>query len=102
MALTLKVEQRLKALSLTTLYTDHEDLWRDMADHVYLFVRDNFPAHSVVRPDDVRTALRVPLEVDPTLLDYLKGKKKRENYWIDYFGDYIIDKQWTHLTRARP
>jgi hypothetical protein len=73
-----------------------------MADHAYLFVKQNFPAHSVVRPDDVAVALRAPLEVDPHLVNFLKMKKKRERYWIDYFGDYIIDRQWTHLIRPRP
>ena len=57
MALTLEVEQRLRAVRLTELFEEHREDWLGYAKRVYGFVKQNYPAGSEVRQDDVAMSL---------------------------------------------
>jgi hypothetical protein len=98
MALTLDKEQRLQRASLVKFFTERQAVWRAVVKQGYDYVRGNFPADSVVRPDDVAKALLPIIEVDGNLRTYLDANRLTQKYWISYFTDLAIDRTWTHVT----
>lgn len=97
MALTLEAEQRLTAVGLVDLFTEHEADWLNAAKETKAFIQGNFPAGSLIRRDDVAKALVPILEVNETLKDELNECKLRGKFWIRDFADLIIDRTWDKL-----
>jgi hypothetical protein len=94
MALTLDVEQRLQDVGLVAFFEGHRAAWETVAKDTYGFLKGNFPAGSVIRPDDVAKALKPLVEVNEDLRDELHASKLTQKYWIAYFTDLIIDRTW--------
>src|SRR6266446_9284977 len=101
MALTLEAEQRLEAVRLVALYTEHEAAWLQAAKETKTFIAGNFPEGAKIRRDDVAKALIPILEVNETLKDELNDKKLRGKFWIKDFADLIIDRTWEELEKAK-
>ncbi len=97
MALTLEAEQRLGRVNLVAFYQQHQAMWQDAAQETYDFIKDNFPAGSLIRRDDVAKALVPVLEVNETLREKINTAKLRQKFWIKDFGDLIIDQTWDDL-----
>ena len=101
MALTLEAEQRLETVGLAALFTEHQAAWLEAAKHTKDFVTGNFPKGAKIRRDDVAKALIPILEVNETLKDTLNQKKLRGKFWIKDFADFIIDRTWEGLEKAK-
>ena len=97
MALTLEAEQRLTAVSLADLFTEHEEDWLNAAKETKAFIKGNFPEGSLIRRDDVAKALVPILEVNETLKDALNESRLRGKFWIRDFADLIIDRTWDKI-----
>lgn len=98
MSLTLEAEQRLRAVSLITLFTTHEADWRSAAKRTYDFVKESFPEGATIRRDDVAQSLAPILEVDEVLRQKLALDKLKQRFWITDFTDLIIDRVWDQIT----
>lgn len=98
MALTLESEQRLERVNLVTFFTQHEAVWREIAQETHTFIAGNFPGDSRIRRDDVSKALVPILEVHEEFRDTLDDKKLRQKFWIKDFADLIIDRTWNHIS----
>ncbi len=94
MALTLESEQRLTKVNLVVLYNQSKAKWGRLAKQSYQFVAKNFPDGATVRMDDVAKALVPLLEVHEDLQNALSQKKLKQKYWIQDFGDLILDRAW--------
>lgn len=99
MALTLFTEQRLERAGLVPLFNDHRATWFGYARRVYRFVRENFPAESVVRMDDVAESLLPLISVEQILTDYLAANKLRQKYWTVDFSSLIVDHCWEEISQ---
>ncbi len=99
MALTLEVEQRLRAVRLTELFEEHREDWLGYAKRVYGFVKQNYPAGSEVRQDDVAMSLLPLISVDKRLTDKLARQKLRQKYWKRDFSDLIVARCWEEISR---
>ena len=97
MSLTLEAEQRLRKVSLVTLFTDHQAAWTAAAQRTYQFITDGFPANAAVRPDDVAKALLPILEVNEQLKTKLAREKLTQKYWVKDFTDLIIERVWPNI-----
>lgn len=97
MALTLAAEQRMARVSLIQFYGRDANIWIEAAQEAHDFVKNNFPAGSIIRRDDVSKALVPVLEVNETLRDKINESKLRQKFWITFFADLIIDRAWDDL-----
>ncbi len=83
----------LNAKEFNHLYSDHEDLWRELAGlaaaHAASFLERN---QEKVRPGDVSAVLQLSVRVDPTFEDHLAKKRLTQKYWAIHFADYIIEE----------
>ena len=55
------------------------------------------PTGQAVRVDDAKGPLRLTLELNKKLADYLVVKKAPQKYWVDWFVDYVLDMLWEEL-----
>lgn len=101
MGLTLDVEQSLEAAGLVDFYQHESKTWNAAAKKAYEYVKVNFPAQSVIRPDDVAKALIPVIEVRDDLRSKLDELKLRQKYWIARFADLIIDRAWGELVAEK-
>lgn len=97
MALTLEAEQRLTDVGLAKFYEDDAGNWLNTVRETKKFVKGNFPAHSLIRRDDVAKALTPLLEVHEGFKDFRNAQKLRGKFWIKDFADLLIDKTWDDL-----
>lgn len=98
MGLTLVVELRLKSVKLTDFFAAHEADWTAAAQSTKDFLKQQFPAGSVIRQDDIAKALHSILEVDSRLKAKLATERLTQKYWVGDFADLVIDRVWTKLT----
>ncbi len=96
MALNQPEIQRIEDAELDGLYSDHLDLWHELATNAYQYVANYVDE---VRVDDVILALEPALAVTDTLQDFLQENRLRQKYWNRYFGDYILDQLWDQLVQ---
>jgi hypothetical protein len=98
MGLTATKHKALDDAELVALYNDNQQLWRELAEKAYLYMRDPLTdAGEEVRPDDVNQALVAALELSGELREHLQRKKLRQKYWNTWFAELIIDQLWSHL-----
>jgi hypothetical protein len=97
MGLTLEAEQRLEKVGLVGFFERDIATWRDVAQKTHLFVRDGFPAGSIIRRDDVQKALIPILAVNESLGEYLDTNRLRGKFWISFYADLIIDRTWDEI-----
>jgi hypothetical protein len=90
-------EQKLKAAELIDFFNEDATVWRELAQKSYAYVRGNFPADSLIRPDDVAKVLEPILEVNENLRDYLSENKLKQKYWVRDFTDLVIDRTWSGI-----
>nr|NUR37552.1 hypothetical protein [Sphingomonas sp.] len=97
MGLTLEAEQRLHDVGLVEFFEQHRPEWLAVAQDTYAYVTGNFPAHSVIRRDDVAKALLPIVEVNEPLKDMLDQNKLRGKFWRTFFTDLVVDRTWDEL-----
>jgi len=97
MALTLEAEQRMNDVGLVAFFAASEVAWRGTVQATKNFVRGNFPAHSMIRRDDVAKGLIPILEVHEDFKDFRNEHKLRGKFWIKDFADLLIDRTWDNL-----
>ena len=105
MSLTLEAEQRLEKVSLVHLFEQNQEMWQEVAQKTYNFVKDGFPEGAMIRRDDVQKGLVPILEVHENLRQYLDTNKLRGKFWISFFADLITDRTWDAIrggNDARP
>jgi hypothetical protein len=94
-ALSLDAEKvhALNAKEFNKLYSDYEDLWRELAGsaaaHANSFLEMN---GEVVRPGDVAAVLQLSVKVNPTFEKHLQDRRLTQKYWASYFSDYIVEQ----------
>src|SRR5438067_13894587 len=98
MALTARKSLRLEDAGLDAFYSSNQALWASMAKDAYAYTADFVKkANEPVRPDDVLTVLVPALEVTQPLRAFLGGASLRQQFWYEWFGEYIIDREWSNL-----
>jgi hypothetical protein len=97
MSLTLEEEQRLGDVGLIKLFDKNRDMWLSAARKAKSYVRENFPAKTLIRSDDVAKPLIPIMTVNEVLKDYLDSNKLRGRFWITFFVNLIIDRTWEQL-----
>jgi hypothetical protein len=97
MSLTLEEEQRLGDVGLIKLFDKNRDMWLSAARKAKSYVRENFPAKTLIRRDDVAKPLIPIMTVNEVLKDYLDSNKLRGRFWITFFVNLIIDRTWEQL-----
>jgi hypothetical protein len=98
MALTLQVEKRLARSGLIAFFDENRDTWVSLAQKTYDFVKDTYPANSVIRRDDVAKELRYVIDVNDDLINKLAEKKLTQVYYYAYFTDLIVDRSWDEIS----
>jgi hypothetical protein len=100
-ALTLYKLQRLKSAHLVELYEKHPKLWRQKAQQAFEFAQQFVePTGNRVREGDVLPLLRPVLDVSDELRGHLDDERLRQQFWYEWFGEYIIDRLWPELTKG--
>src|SRR4051794_32577115 len=75
------------------LFSDYQDLWRDLAGSVTAHVQTVLKRNGeIVRAGDVSAVLQLAVKVDPVFEKHLADKRLTQKYWAVYFSDYIIEK----------
>jgi hypothetical protein len=100
MALTLEKDQKLGAVGLIEFFNEGRPIWLELAKKSYDFFDGNLPGDSKVRPDDVAKVLEPMVEVNKELRAFLNKKKLKQNYWIPYFTDLVIDSTWDVISEG--
>lgn len=100
MALTTEHLQRVRRLELDKFFTKNKAGYLTLAEEAYDFaVKMVTPTGEEVRVDDVAAALRLMLDLNKKLTDYLASKHQTQKYWTAWFGDYVLDQLWEDLTK---
>jgi hypothetical protein len=100
MALTLEKEQRLRNAGFFDLFEREKSLWTAMAREAYSYTKLYVErAKAQVRMDDVVGPLAEGLRVTGTLAEYLDARKLKEKYWVEWFGELIVEKLWSELRK---
>lgn len=98
MALNRVRELALGDAKLTELYTEQNDLWRQLASDAYEFAAKPIQeSHHEVRQDDVIPALVIALQISEPLRHDLAKKKLSQKYWYQWFAELIVDRLWDEL-----
>lgn len=101
MGLTARKSLRLEDAGLAKFYEANRALWATMARQAFDYATDFVKkAGEPVRPDDVITVLVPVLEVTQPLRAFLSGNSLRQQFWFTWFGEYIIDREWSTLTQT--
>lgn len=101
MALTAYKSQQLEDAGLVKLFDDEAKLWKAMAKEAFAYTKKFVaPTGENVRPDDMLPVLIPALELADKLTDYLAENRLTQKYWFTYFGELIIDRLWTDLTKG--
>jgi hypothetical protein len=99
-ALTLEAENRLRDVKLIAeVFDKKRPVWLEVSRESYAFVKSTFPKRATIRPDDVAKVLKPLLEVNDALTTFLKAKRLKQAYWIDDFGDLILDRTWGEIVK---
>jgi hypothetical protein len=98
MALSLRKLQRLQSAGFVDLYAEHEQLWRQKAEQAFGYTHEFVaPTGNPVRQDDVLPLLKPVLEVSDEVRGFLADKKLSQQFWFEWFGQYIVDRLWPEL-----
>ncbi len=97
MSLTLEEEQRLEDVGLTGFFDRDRNAWLSAAKKAKAYVKENFPADSPIRRDDVAKPLKPIMTDNEELKRYLDSNKLRGRFWVTFFVNLIIDRTWDEL-----
>jgi hypothetical protein len=98
MALNRVRELALGDAKLTDLFTEQNDLWKQLASDAYEFAaKPILESQHDVRQDDVIPALVIALQISEPLRHYLASKKLSQKYWYEWFAELIVDRLWDEL-----
>ena len=62
-------------------------------------MRGHYPDGAAVRRDDVAEVIVPFLTVDKTLSKSLAEKSLKQKYWVNDFGDLILDRTWQEISK---
>jgi hypothetical protein len=98
MALTEKVRLLLEAKGFGTLYTEHEDVWRSLANDARDLIRPQI-ANGDPTVDDIKQVLLPLMELQRHFRSYMEEHPKlTQRYWPSYFTDYALHRVYNpHL-----
>jgi hypothetical protein len=85
-------------VGLVDFYLGKAAVWKATVQATKDFVKGNFRAGAVIRPDDVAKGLIPILEVEEKFKEFRETGKLRGKFWIKDFADLLIDKTWATLT----
>lgn len=97
MSLTQLEEQRLKKAGLIAYFEAHRPAFQASAKGLLDYLKGNWPANSIVRPDDVAKSLLAVVEVDTDLQNYLATEKLKQQYYYKYFTNLILERVWDDI-----
>lgn len=83
------------------LFKKHENGWLKMVEDAYEFAKAHVTDGKPPRQDDVLKLLLAELEVSKDLRNHQEDNHARYKHFREYFGDYIIDKYFQHLTQQK-
>lgn len=99
MALTTEHLQRLQRAGLDSFFTREQSVFRPLAYEAYDYaVTMVAPTGQPVHVDDAAAPLRLALNLNKKLADYLAAKRLTQKYWTEWFADYILDQLWADLS----
>jgi hypothetical protein len=102
MGLTARKSLRLEDADLVKFYVSNKALWAGMAQEAYDYTADFVKkAGEPVRPDDLIPVLVPVLEVTQLLRAFLSDAHLSQQYWFTWFGELIIDREWSTITQPK-
>lgn len=100
MALTRESEQRLRKGGLIQFFEEDRAPWIRMAQRTYRFLREDYPENVPVRSDDVAQSLVLILATNETLTARLDARKLTGKFWIKFFAELIVEREWNQIRGA--
>ena len=100
MALTAEEIQSLRNASLIDFFNANRGLYLAKARSAYGYTKAYVEAAGEhVRVDDVAGSLVLALKVGDPVIGYLAKKKLTQQYWYNWFADYVLDCSWEELSK---
>jgi hypothetical protein len=100
MALTALKVKDLTDKGFMGLFDDHKELWKTKAQEAYGYTEKFVvAAGQPVRPDDVIDLLVPAVALSQEFRSFLEEKRLTQKYWRLYFGELVLDRFWTELTK---
>jgi hypothetical protein len=84
---------------MVQFFQAHEPDWQADVQKAYDYLKANFPAGSLIRPDDVRQVLLPIKQTDERLGATLNTKHLTQKYWVGNFVDLVVDKTWPNIKK---
>jgi hypothetical protein len=101
MGLTARKSLRLEDAELDKLYKNNKALWASMAKEAFDYTAQYVKkAKEPVRPDDLVSVLVSALEITQLLREFLANAGLRQQFWYEWFAEYIVDREWSALTQT--
>jgi hypothetical protein len=95
MSLKALQEQRLVKAGLVKFFEKNEAAYKTLAQDSYNYTAKILkPTGIQVRVDDVAGHLKAAIEVDKAFNDERVAKRCTQNYWVDFFTNYVLDRLW--------
>jgi hypothetical protein len=98
MGITAKKAVRIEDQELNKLFDKKRAMWKGLAKEAYKYVAPTIEARGEkVRSDDLIAPLMPVLEISSDLRDFLAERRLTQNFWYEWFGEWIIDRVWSEL-----
>ena len=100
MALDASLELKLDQKGALKYFRQNKDKLLNKMKIAYDQTKVNLPVSVVrIRPDDVAKALKLQLEVDRDLQNFLVRNGMRGDVWITRFSYLVIDRFWDEVNQ---
>jgi hypothetical protein len=94
MALSEKTKKKLEDKSFIELFNDKKQKpkWVRLAENAYNYAKENMTHGKEPRLDDISAVLCPIIEVDDEFRKHQDEHGAREEEWVKWFTDYIVDQ----------
>lgn len=90
MALTEKIRNALQGKGFDALYSDNEDVWKELANGARSLIKPHV-AGGEPTVDDIKAVLLPIVEVHDLYTGFLEAHPRlTQKYWSSYFTDYLL------------
>lgn len=96
-ALDASLELKLDQKGAITYFERNKNTFLNKMRIAYNQTQDNLPESVPIRPGDVAKALKLQLEVDRDLQNFLIKNGMRGDVWVTRFSYLVIDRFWDQI-----
>ena len=92
-------EQRLERVGLIKFFDANREHYHVLAQDAYGYTAKILqPTGLPVRPDDVAGHLKAALEIDQLLTDARDENGAKQNYWVQFFTNLVLERLWSEVS----